>query len=154
VPAFAAVKDAVHQKVVSQLAADMARKDGEAKLADLQKSKSTDGFSSALKVSRSDAQGLPPSALSAVFKADAQKLPAYVGVDLGKDGYAIYRVNSVTNGPAAEGPRLAAAQQQLAQVDGQSQVQAYLDALRERAKVKLYGSLSSASQSGDGDGAQ
>ncbi|WP_321876409.1 SurA N-terminal domain-containing protein [Paraburkholderia bannensis] len=152
VPAFAAVKDAVHQKVVAQQAADMARKDGEAKLADLQKSKSTDGFSSALKVSRGDAQGLPPSALSAVFKADAQKLPAYVGVDLGKDGYAIYRVNSVTNGPAADGQRLATAQQQLAGVGGQSQTQAYLDALRERSKVKYYGSLGASNQQSDGDG--
>ncbi|WP_322051229.1 SurA N-terminal domain-containing protein [Paraburkholderia bannensis] len=152
VPAFAAVKDAVHQKVVAQQAADMARKDGEAKLADLQKSKSTDGFSSAVKVSRGDAQGLPPSALSAVFKADAQKLPAYVGVDLGKDGYAIYRVNSVTNGPAADGQRLATAQQQLAGVGGQSQTQAYLDALRERSKVKYYGSLGASNQQSDGDG--
>jgi peptidyl-prolyl cis-trans isomerase D len=154
VPAFAAVKDAVHQKVVAQQAAEMARKDGEAKLAELQKSKSTDGFSSALKVTRNDAQGLPPSALSAVFKADSTKLPAYVGVDLGNDGYAIYRVNSVTNGQAAEGPRLAAAQQQLAQVGAQSQVQAYLDALRDRSKVKLFGSLGASSQSGDGDGGQ
>jgi peptidyl-prolyl cis-trans isomerase D len=154
VPAFASVKDAVHQKVVTQLAADMARKDGEAKLADLQKSKSTDGFSSALKVSRNDAQGLPPSALSAVFKADAQKLPAYVGVDLGKDGYAIYRVNSVTNGPAADGARLAQAQQQLAGVGGQSQTQAYLDALRDRSKVKYYGTLGASNQQGDGDGQQ
>ncbi|POR53475.1 peptidyl-prolyl cis-trans isomerase D [Paraburkholderia eburnea] len=152
VPAFAAVKDAVRQKVVAQQAAEMARKDGAAKLADLQKSKSTDGFSSALKVSRGDAQGLPPSALSAVFKADAQKLPAYVGVDLGNDGYAIYRVNSVTNGPAADGQRLAAAQQQLAGVGGQSQTQAYLDALRDRSKVKYYGTLGSSSQQSDGDG--
>ncbi|MEM5330682.1 SurA N-terminal domain-containing protein [Paraburkholderia sp. JHI2823] len=151
VPAFAAVKDAVRQKVVAQQAAEMARKDGEAKLADLQKSKSTAGFSSALKVSRNEAQGLPPGALSAVFKADAQKLPAYVGVDLGNDGYAIYRVNSVINGQAADGPRLAAAQQQLAQVSGQSEVQAYLDALRERSKVKFYGSLNSSSEpSSDG----
>ncbi|WP_322043515.1 SurA N-terminal domain-containing protein [Paraburkholderia sp. J67] len=153
VPAFATIKDAVRQKVVAQQAAEMALKDGEAKLADLQKSKSTDGFSSALKVSRSDAQGLPPSALSAVFKADAQKLPAYVGVDLGNDGYAIYRVNSVTNGPAAEGQRLAAAQQQLAGVSGQSQTQAYLDALRERSKVKFYGSLGASNQqASDADG--
>jgi peptidyl-prolyl cis-trans isomerase D len=151
VPAFAAVKDAVRQKVVAQQAGEMARKDGEAKLADLQKSKSTDGFSPALKVSRNDAQGLPPDALSAVFKADSQKLPAYVGVDLGDQGYAIYRVNSVTNGPAADGPRLAAAQQQLAGVSGQSETQAYLDALRERSKVKLYGTLGGSNQSSDGD---
>ncbi|WP_322009029.1 SurA N-terminal domain-containing protein [Paraburkholderia sp. J12] len=151
-PAFAAVKDAVRQKVVAQQAADLAKKEGEAKLAELQKSKATDGFSSALKVSRNDAQGLPPAALSAVFKADAQKLPAYVGVDLGNDGYAIYRVNSVTNGLAVDGTRLAAAQQQLAQVGGQSQLQAYLDALRDRSKVKYYGSLGPAGQSGDPDG--
>ena len=96
------------------------------------------------------ALGIFLAALSAVFKADAQKLPAYVGVDLGAAGYAIYRVNAVTNGPAADGPRLAAAQQQLAQVSGQSQLQAYLDALRDRSKVKYYGSLGAASQSGDG----
>ncbi|WP_027796407.1 SurA N-terminal domain-containing protein [Paraburkholderia acidipaludis] len=148
-PAFAAVKDAVRQKVVAEQAAELARKGGEAKLAELQKSKATDGFSSAVKVSRNDAQGLPSAALSAVFKADSQKLPAYVGVDLGADGYAIYRVNSVTEGPAVEGPRLAAAQQQLAQMVGQSQGQAYLDAVRDRSKVKYYGSLGASGQSGD-----
>ncbi|WP_028216415.1 SurA N-terminal domain-containing protein [Paraburkholderia oxyphila] len=151
VPAFAAVKDAVRQKVVAEQAGDAARKDGEAKLAALQKSKATDGFSAAVKVTRNDAQGLPPNALSAVFKADPQKLPAYVGVDLGDQGYAIYRVNSVTNGPPADGPRLTAAQQQLAGVSGQSETQAYLDALRDRSKVKMYGSLGASSQS-DSDG--
>ncbi len=150
VPAFDAVKDAVRKQVVVQQAEELAAKDGAAKLAQLQKSKSTDGFSSALKVSRNDAQGLPPAALSAVFKADAQNLPAYVGVDLGADGYAIYRVNAVINGPAADGQRLVAAQQQLAQVSGQSQLQAYLDALRDRSKVKFYGSLGPAGQSADG----
>ncbi|WP_296654601.1 SurA N-terminal domain-containing protein [Paraburkholderia sp.] len=149
-PEFAAIKDAVRQRVIAQQAADLARKDGQARLADLQKSKAAAGFSAAVKVSRNEAQGLSPAALSAVFKADAQSLPAYVGVDLGSDGFAIYRINAVTNGPAAEGPRLAGAQQQLAQVSGQSQTQAYLDALRDRSKVKYYGSLGPAGQSGDG----
>ena len=149
-PAFAVVKDAVRQRVVAQQAAEFARKDGAAKLADLQKSKSAGGFSPAVKVTRNDAQGLPPAALSAVFKADAQKLPAFVGVDLGSDGFAIYRVNTVTNAPAADGSRLAAAQQELSRVTGQSQLQAYLDGLRDRSKVKYYGSPSAAGQSGDG----
>jgi len=147
-PAFEAVKDAVRQRVVAQQAAELARKDGEAKLAALKQSQATAGFSAPVKVSRNDAQGLPAAVLSAVFKADAQHLPAYVGVDLGNDGFAIYRVNAVTNGPAADGTRLTAAQQQLAQVSGQSQLQAYLDALRARANVKYYGSLGS-SQSDD-----
>ncbi|PLZ03706.1 peptidylprolyl isomerase [Burkholderia sp. WAC0059] len=141
VPAFDAVKAAVRQKVVAQQAADLARKDGAAKLAALRKSKSTEGFSSALTVSRTDAQGLPPDALSAVYKVDPHSLPAYVGVDLGHDGYAIYRVDAVVNGTPPEGSRLLASQQQLAQVNGQSQLQAYLDSLRARSNVKYYGSL-------------
>jgi len=148
VPAFDAVKDAVRQRVIAQQAADMARTEGQAKLAALEKSKSTSGFSSALKVARNDAQGLPPAALSAVFKADPHKLPAYVGVDLGADGFAIYRVNAVTSGEALDATRIAAAQQQLGQVAGQADAQAYLDALRARSSVKTYGSLGAS----DGNG--
>jgi peptidyl-prolyl cis-trans isomerase D len=146
VPALDAVKDAVRQKVIAAQSAEMARKEGAAKLAELEKSKSTEGFSSVLKVSRNDAQGVPPVALSAIYKADAQKLPAYVGVDLGDDGYAIYRVNAVVPGNPTDPQRLVAAQQQIAQVNAQSQVEAYVDALRSRAKIKFYGALDSAGQ--------
>ena len=95
VPALDAIKDVVRQKVVAEQAAELAKKDGAAKLAELQKSKSVDGFAAAQKVSRTQSQGLTPAALSAVYKVDAKTLPAYVGVDLGADGYAIYRVNAV-----------------------------------------------------------
>ncbi len=152
IPALDKIKDAVRQKVIAQQSAELARKEGAAKLEELQKSKSTEGFSSALKVSRNDPQGVPPAALSAIYKADAQKLPAYVGVDLGDDGYAIYRVNAVVQSAPTDPQRLVAAQQQIAQVDAQAQVQAFMDALRARSKVKLYGSLDSAPpSSGDGD---
>ncbi len=127
-PALDAVKDTVRQKVIAQQAADMARKDGVAKLAELQKSKSTDGFSSPLKVSRTDTQGVPPTALSAIYKVDGKKLPDYVGIDLGDDGYAIYRVNAVVEGAPVDAQRLAAAQQQIAQVESQAQAQAYIAA--------------------------
>jgi peptidyl-prolyl cis-trans isomerase D len=146
VPALDTVKDAVRQKVIALQSAEMARKEGAAKLAELEKSKSTEGFSSALKVSRNDAQGVPPVALSAIYKADAQKLPAFVGVDLGDDGYAIYRVNAVVPGKPTDPQRLVAAQQQIAQVNAQSQVEAYVEALRARAKIKFYGALDSAGQ--------
>jgi peptidyl-prolyl cis-trans isomerase D len=150
VPSFDEVKDAVRQRVVAQQSADMARAAGQAKLAALQKSNATDGFSAVLKVSRSDAQGLSPDALSAVFKVDAHKLPAYAGVDLGNDGFAIYRVNAVTNGAALSAGQITAAQQQLSEVAGQAQGQAYLDALRDHADVKTYGSLGSGSGNGGG----
>ncbi|KIG11436.1 SurA N-terminal domain-containing protein [Caballeronia concitans] len=137
VPAFDAVKDAVRGKVVAEMASAQARKEGEAKLADLQKSKSTEGFTSPITVSRNDAQGLPPAALSAVFKADASKLPTYVGVDLGADGYAIYRVNGIEKAAPVAADRLAGAQQQIAQRYAEAEMDAYLDALKARSKVKL-----------------
>ncbi|WP_250513094.1 SurA N-terminal domain-containing protein [Caballeronia sp. INDeC2] len=137
VPAFDAVKDDVRKKVVAEMAAAMAKKEGEAKLADLQKSKSADGFTSPVTVSRNDAQGLPPAALSAIFKVDASKLPSYVGVDLGAEGYAIYRVNSIDKAAPVAADRLAGAQQQVAQVYAQADMEAYINALKARSKVKL-----------------
>lgn len=146
VPALDTIKDAVRQKVVAEQATELAKKDGAAKLAELQKSKSADGFAPVQKVSRMQSQGLTPAALSAVYKLDAKTLPAYVGVDLGADGYAIYRVNAVIPGTAVDPQQLAAAQQQMAQVEAQSEGEAYLAALRDRSKVKLYGTTPSQSQ--------
>ena len=61
-----------------------------------------------------------------------------------------YRVNAVTNGAALSAGQITAAQQQLAEVAGQAQGQAYLDALRDRADVKTYGSLGAGSGNGSG----
>ncbi len=137
IPALDTIKDAVRAKVIATEAAAMARKDGEAKLAELQKSNATTGFSSVIKVSRNDAQGLPPAALAAIFKADSSKLPSYVGVDLGADGYAIYRVNGIEKSEPVAADRLAGAQQQVAQVYAQAEMESYLDALKARSKVKI-----------------
>jgi peptidyl-prolyl cis-trans isomerase D len=147
VPALDTIKDAVRTKVVAEEAAQAARKDGEAKLAELQKSNSTAGFSSVSKVSRNDAQGMPPAALAAIFKADSSKLPAYVGVDLGADGYAIYRVNGIEKPDPVTADRLAGAQQQVAQVYAQAEMESYLDSLKARSKVKVTNVPTTADQS-------
>jgi peptidyl-prolyl cis-trans isomerase D len=136
---FDTVKQQVQQKVSAAQSAALAIKEGQQKLEALQKSKAADGFSAAIKVSRNAAQGLPPAAIAAIFKVDSQKLPGYVGVDLGDGGYAIYRVNAVQAGVPATPEQLAAADQQLSQVSAQTDVSAYLDELRARSKVKYYG---------------
>jgi len=137
VPPLASIKDLVRQKVVAEQAAQAAVKEGEAKLTELQKSKATTGFSSVSIVSRNDAQGIPPAALSAIFKVDSSKLPTYVGVDLGSDGYAIYRVNGVEKAAPVAADRLAGAEQQIAQVYAQADMESYLDALKARSSVKI-----------------
>ncbi|KAF1025781.1 MAG: Peptidyl-prolyl cis-trans isomerase D [Burkholderia plantarii] len=153
VPALNAIKDAVRQKYVAEQSAKLAKQDGEAKLAALKKSKATDGFTAAEKIGRMQAQGLPPAALTAIFKADASALPAYVGVDLGTGGgYAIFRVNSIVPAAATDPQQLAASQQQLAQVYAQSETEAYVKALRARSKVKLYGSTADSATSDGASG--
>ncbi|AJX31180.1 SurA N-terminal domain-containing protein [Burkholderia oklahomensis] len=146
--ALDAIKDQVRAKVAADEAARLAKQDGEAKLAELRKSKATAGFAAADKISRTQAHGLPPAAVSAIYKVDPKTLPAYVGVDLGNDGYAIFRVNSVAAAAPVDDQRLGAAQQQLAQVYAQSETEAYLASLRARSKVKLYGSAADAAQEG------
>ncbi|KWZ42851.1 peptidylprolyl isomerase [Burkholderia savannae] len=148
VPALGAIKDQVRAKVVAEEAARLAKQDGEAKLAELRKSKSTAGFAAPDKISRTQAHGLPPAAVSAIYKVDPKTLPAYVGIDLGADGYAIFRVNSVVAAAPVDDQRLAAAQQQLAQVYAQSETQAYLASLRARSKVKVYGQSADNAQQG------
>ena len=59
-------------------------------------------------------------------------------------------MNSVVTGAPIDPQRLAAAQQQIAQVNSQSDAEAYVEALRARSKVKFYGSLDSGNaQAGD-----
>ncbi|WDD93893.1 SurA N-terminal domain-containing protein [Burkholderia sp. FERM BP-3421] len=148
VPTLDAIKAAVREKVVAEQELALAKQDGAAKLAALQKSKSTTGFTPADKISRAQAHGLPPAAVSAIYKVDPKSLPAYVGVDLGEAGYAVFRVNALVPAAPVDAQRLAAAQQQLAQVYAQSEVEAVMAGLRDRSKVKHYGSIADASQDG------
>jgi peptidyl-prolyl cis-trans isomerase D len=145
---FAEVTADVRSSVLAQQSADLARKAGETRLAELRKSKSTDGFAPAITVSRNDAQKLSPAVVGAVFKADANALPQYVGVDRGADGYAIYRVERIVPGPAPDAQRVLGAQQQLAQMSAQADTQAWLGTLRAAGKVKISGNVNRPS---DGD---
>nr|WP_315598193.1 SurA N-terminal domain-containing protein [uncultured Cupriavidus sp.] len=134
---FEDVEAQVRQAYIAQQAAELARKDGEARLEALRKSGSADGFGALMTVSRAKADGLSPKAVDAIMRADATKLPSVVGVDLGADGYAIYRITKVgTPAQANPGQRQADAQQ-LSQLAGQTELAAYYDALKAKAKVKV-----------------
>lgn len=134
---FEEVQAKVREGYIAQQAAELARKDGEARLEALRKSGSADGFGATVTVSRAQAGGLQPKAVEAIMRADASKLPALTGVDLGAEGYAIYRIAKVSQpAPAAPAQRDAQAQQ-LAQLAGQSELGAYYESLKARSKVKV-----------------
>jgi peptidyl-prolyl cis-trans isomerase D len=135
---FDEVKTQVREHVTQIEAAALAQKAGEAKLA-AAKAAGADasGFGSAQTVSRSKPQNLSSAAFVAVMKADTSKLPAYVGVDLHQQGYAVFRINKVMQPPVKDVARRKAEQQQIANTLAQEEMHAYLEALKKKAKVEI-----------------
>ena len=134
---LAEVKDKIRAQLVTERAAVMAKADGEAKLAAWTAKADGATFGAPLTVSRRESQNQPLSIIDAALRADAAKLPALVGVDLGTQGYAVVRVTKVVaRTPSAPEQ----AQQENAQI-GQSitaaEELAYYNLLKERFKAEI-----------------
>ncbi|MGO4302151.1 SurA N-terminal domain-containing protein [Cupriavidus sp. RAF12] len=134
---FEDVEAQVRRAYVARQAAELARKDGEARLEALKKSGSAEGFGPTIVVSRTKADGVSPKAVEAIMRADSTKLPSVVGVDLGAEGYGIYHIAKVSTPPQANAGQRQAESQQLSQLAGQTELGAYYEALKARAKVKI-----------------
>jgi peptidyl-prolyl cis-trans isomerase D len=134
--AFPEVADKVREQVKSVQAAEMARKEGGARLAALQASPQTALPGPAQAVSRAQARDLPRPLLDAVLKAPVATLPAVLGVDLGAEGYAVVRLTKVLGRDPAIGAA-AQAQQQYSQAWADAESQAYYAALKQRFNTEL-----------------
>jgi len=136
---FEAVKTDIEKRLIREEAAKLAIKDGEEKLAMLAKGEAVKlTWSAAHNVSRMDAKGLPPEALRAVFKADVGKLPAHVGAGFSGNGYALYRISSVTAGePGKDDPRGRGLAQQYARVVAEEDFAAWMATLKEKYPVTI-----------------
>jgi peptidyl-prolyl cis-trans isomerase D len=134
-----AVRGEIEKRLMREEAAALAIKDGEEKLARLAKGETVDlKWSPAHKISRTEAPGLPPETVRAVFAADAAKLPAYAGVGFPGKGYALYRISSVKAGDAARGdPRVRELAQQYARIVAEEEFAAWLSSLKENYPVKI-----------------
>jgi peptidyl-prolyl cis-trans isomerase D len=133
--ALAEVKDKVRDSVISEQAAALARKEGQARLTALQAGNS-DALPPSVIVARNNSQGLPPAALDAVLRADTSKLPTTVGVELPGQGFAVIRISQVLpREPAPGGDE--PLRQQYAQAWGMAESEAYVAALKKRFKVEI-----------------
>ena len=72
----------------------------------------------------------------AVLQAPSAKLPAFVGVDLAGDGYAVVKLLKVLGRDPAAGDA-ARTQAQYAQAWGDAESQAYYEALKARLRVEV-----------------
>ena len=134
---LAEVRDDVRKQWVQTQAAEMARKEGEAKLQTWRAKPEDAQLGAALVVARDQTQSQAQTLIDAVLGVDPTKLPVIVGVDLGADGYAVARVNKIVPREAQPEAQAARTRQQFAQLWGQAEIQAYLSALKKQFKVEL-----------------
>jgi peptidyl-prolyl cis-trans isomerase D len=134
---FDEVKDRVRERLVAERSAELARKDGAAKLAAWKAAPASANLPAPVVLSRIDPQKQPPQVVEAALTADAGALPAWAGVDLGQDGYAVVKVDKIV---PREPPTAQAAQQeqrQYAQGWGQAENLAYYNLLKDRYKAQI-----------------
>ena len=133
---FADVKDKVREQVVAQQAAALARKEGEARLAELQKNPGAAMPGEAIVVSRVTTKNEPREVIDAALRANAATLPAVAGAELDGGGYAVVRVTKVLGrDPVAADPQRA--QAQYIQAWSAAEVEAFYNALKTRLKVRV-----------------
>ena len=133
---FDEVKDEISDILRRQEAFKLAEKDGNAKLAELQKGDNVGLTWSAPKlVSRRDAQGLPGDVLRKVVAADVAKLPAYLGMPVGDAGYLLLRISKVVEGKPAPDDKQREAR--VASTVGGAEFEAYLASLKGRADISI-----------------
>ncbi|HRF04654.1 SurA N-terminal domain-containing protein [Accumulibacter sp.] len=138
---FAEVRGDIEATLKAQEAAALARQAGEAKLSALQKagteSKADADWGLVKSVSRIDRQQLPVAALQAIFRANVEKLPAYVGAQATDGTYLLYRISKVGQPAVVDEKRRDALQSEYSTILGQEDFAAYLAGLRSRYKIDI-----------------
>jgi peptidyl-prolyl cis-trans isomerase D len=134
---LAEVRNSVRDRLIATRSSELAKKDGAEKLTAWKTNGVNASLANALVISRDQDQKIPAAVRDAAMRADTTQLPAWIGVDLGNQGYAVVRVNKVLERtPPAE----AAAKQeraQYAQWIAKAEGQAYFESLKERYKVQI-----------------
>ncbi len=135
---LADVRDAIRDKLLRQRAAELAAKQGQAVLAQLQHGEKVAlKWGAAETVTRMQPPRVDPKLANLVLQADVAKLPVYVGVETAQGGYAIARVDSVKETGPIDDAKRASVLAQLRQMTGEELLRDYLADARKEAKVSV-----------------
>lgn len=135
---LAEVSDAIRQKLQNQQALELASKQGQVVLGQLQKGEKTDvAWKPAQTILRGQHAELNNDLARQVFQVKADKLPAYIGASNGRDGYTLVRVEAVKEIGAIEEGKRARYAQQLRQLVAGELFQAYLTDARKQADISV-----------------
>lgn len=131
------VREAVRARLVVQRSAELAREAGEKQLQGAKAGGVPTGLSASQTVSRENAQGLAQPVLTAALSTDPKSLPAWVGVSLGNEGYAVVKVEKVLPREARAAQALTQEVQQYSQWWAGAESLAYYEVLKTRFKARI-----------------
>jgi len=139
---LAQVKDRVQAILTERMSLELARKEGVAKLGELTKEGAVidpallASLGTPVVVSRDALQHQPPQLVEMVLRAaHSNKLPLWLGIDLGSEGYRLVRVNQVLDRAAQ--PLAAQNRDQYLQVWSNAESASYYEYLKEKFKVQI-----------------
>jgi len=135
------VKDAIEAQLRKEQASALASKQGQAYLAELQQGKAPSAlkFDVPAKVGRDDLakSGLDQSAMEAIYRVSAKKLPAYTGVSLANGDFAVFKISAVSSNEQLRQQAQQFLPVSIAQSQSEQVVRSYLQSLRQDTKVKI-----------------
>ena len=138
---FAEVKDRVRDRVLAVQGAQMARKEGVDKLAAWKAAPTSAAMPEAVAVSRDQNQKLPQQVVEAAMRTDPASLPAWIGVDLAGQGYAVVKINKLLERDVAaknaQGQSAQQDQKQYTQWWTTAESLAYYNSLKDRFKAEI-----------------
>jgi peptidyl-prolyl cis-trans isomerase D len=136
--AFEEVSAEIGKRLTQQRAAQLAAKQGRELLAKLKQGEAAAlAWSAAKLVSRENAQGYAGPLLAEVFKADVGKLPAYAGIENSQGGFVLLKITRAVDSGTVDIARRKAASEELRQLIGQEELDAYVANLKLKADVKV-----------------
>lgn len=131
---LADVAQDIRRALTRAKARQLAVEAGQKALAAAQAGQDITGWSAPMTLSRAQPLNVPREALKAVFRANVNKLPAYVGTETA-EGYRLYRINKVVNVDAAA--QMEQMRDDLRRLLAQEEVHAYLAHLKAKADIHI-----------------
>ncbi len=134
---LAEVKDKVRERLIQVRAAELAKKEGAAMLVAWKGNPASANLPAALILSRDQPQQQPSEVVNAVMRADMAASPAWIGIDLGDQGYALAKVNKIVPRDAVPQDRVAQDRKQYTDWWSGAEGMAYYLMLKERHKARI-----------------
>ncbi len=134
---FDEVKQRVQEMWVVELSAKAAKEEGMAKLAAWKEKPNEAVLPAAVIVSRDQSNKQPTAVVEATLRASTQALPAWVGVDLGAEGYAVVKVEKIVPREASSAQNRDRERDQYAQWWASAEGLAYYRLLKEKYKAEI-----------------